>query len=70
MSNTVTNVKATQDTIDFAHQYLRLQYDEQTNEFYSIYGLENYFNRELVGTRRIVSEEEVLKKLDDCARNY
>jgi hypothetical protein len=68
MSNTITNVKATQDTIDFAHQYLRLQYDEQTNEFYSIYG--QYAKPELVGTRHVVSEKEVLKKLDDCARNY
>jgi hypothetical protein len=68
MSTTITNVKATQNTIDFADQYLRLQYDEQANEFYSIYG--QYAKPELVGTRCVVSEKEVLKKLDDCARNY
>jgi hypothetical protein len=58
----------TYSTIEFATKMLGLQYDEQTNEFYSIYG--EYAKPEFVGTRRIVSEEKILTEMDRCLREY
>lgn len=62
--NTITKEKIH----TFAKQMLGLQYDEKTNEFFTIYG--QYAAPELVGTRRVVTEETILKEFDNCSRNY
>jgi hypothetical protein len=70
----MNNTTATMNTIsnkeikDFAIQYLGLEFDEEKNEFYAILG--QYASPELVGTRRIYSEETILKKMNDCSVNY
>lgn len=73
MTNTTTTTTTMNTTIpkeikDFAIQYLGLQFDEQENVIYSIYGQGDPW--ELVGTRRIYSEEYISKRMDDCCRNY
>lgn len=54
--------------ITFATQMLGLQFDESTNEFFSIYG--QFAAPELIGTRRVVSIDTILEQMDDCMRNY
>ena len=46
---------------DFATQNLGLEYDEEKNEFYCLRG--EFAPIELVGTRVVSSEEEILKSL-------
>ena len=72
MTNTTTTTMITitkKQIKDFAIQYLGLEHDEEKNEFYSIRG-EYAKPIELVGTRMVTSEEEILKSMDSCSRNY
>ena len=70
MTNTTTamNTITKKQIKDFAIQYLGLEHDEEKNEFYSIRG--EYAPIGLVGTRMVTSEEEILKSMDSCSRNY
>ena len=65
---TTMNTITKEQIATFAKKMLGLEHDEKTNEFYSVYG--QYAKPELVGTRRVVSEETILKQLDNCSRNY
>jgi len=68
-STTTTTMNISKENIaSFATQMLGLKYDEQTNEFYSVCG--QYAKTELVGTRRVVSQETILKNMSDCVSNY
>lgn len=47
---------------------LGLQFDESTNEFFSIYG--QFAAPELVGTRRIVAVDVIVAQMGECMVKY
>jgi hypothetical protein len=62
--NTITK----EQIANFATQMLGLSHDEEAKEFFSIYG--QYAQPELVGTRRIVSEQTILAQMEKCLASY